>query len=186
MPVNFAEVLTDMGTFMWHAGKLKEGEEALETAEKIMDDKDVHDPAMKANVLQLLGIMTSFDGVSERKRSMKLRHEAKAARHQAVDETPRGKMTKDDWMEAAMVEHDMAFAYVQQEDFEDAAKLMKEMIKQYEKWGTEKEIPYMYSHYYQIMSLCLMAAKKPVEAVQHITHCAELLTEAGSVMHPMT
>lgn len=113
LPVNFAQVLSDMGTYMWHAGKLTEGEEALETAVNIMDknDLDKGDP-MRADVLQILGIMSSFEGVSERNKSMELRFKALNARKLAFEAIPQGRVTRDDEVRRWIVESDIAYGLV--------------------------------------------------------------------------
>ena len=63
---------------------------------------------------------------------------------------------------------------------------MERCLKKYQEWGPEEEYPYQYSQYYQILGVCLMAAGKPVEAIESITHCADLLVKSGDIMHPMT
>ena len=187
LPVDFAQVLSDMGTYMWHAGKLSEGVEALETAIDIMEENDVpHNHPLRANVYEMLGIMSSFEGVSERKHSMDLRFKALNARKLSYDAIPRSKITRDDEVQRWIVESDVAYGLVQQEDFNPAAEIMERVLKKYHDWGTEDEYPYQYSQYYQILGVCLMAAGKPVESIDSITHCAELLIKSSDIMHPMT
>ncbi len=187
LPVNFAQVLSDMGTYMWHAGKFPEGEEALETATDIMDRNGVqNDHPLRANVYEMLGIMSSFEGVSERKHSMDLRFKAMTARKLSYDAIPQSKVTRDDEVKRWIVESDVAYGLVQQEDFQDAAAIMEKVLKQYHEWGPEDEYPYQYSQYYQILGVCLMAAGKPVESIDSITHCADLLVKSSDIMHPMT
>lgn len=187
LPVNFAEVLSDMGTFMWHAGKVPEGEEALQTAANVLDDNKVEeDNPVRADVYNLLGIITSFDGVSERKRSMDLRYKAHNARKLEFEGIPQGKVTRDDEIKREIVNSDFAYALVQEEDFEQAAEIFEKTLQKYRQWGSEEEYPYQYSQYYQVMAVCLMAAGKPVESIGHITRCADLLVKASDIMHPMT
>lgn len=187
LPVNFAQVLSDMGTYMWHSGKLPEGEEALKTAVDIMDDNRVdQEQPLRANIYELLGIMSSFEGVSERKWSMDLRYKALEARKQSFDAIPQSKITRDEEVRRWIVESDLAYGFVQQEDFEPAAKIMERVLKKYHEWGSEDEYPYQYSQYYQILGVCLMAAGKPVQSIESITCCVDLLVKSSDVMHPMT
>ena len=68
LPVEFAQVLADMSTYMWHAGKFLEGQDALKTAVTIMDKTELEDHhPLRANAYKMLGIMSSFEGVSERR-----------------------------------------------------------------------------------------------------------------------
>ncbi len=187
LPVNFAQVLSDMGTYMWHAGKFPEREEALETAVNIMDDNKLEDDhPLRANVYEMLGIMSSFEGVSERRHSMDLRYKALEARKLSYDAIPRSKVTREDEIKRWIVESDLAYGLVQQEDFEPAAEIMERRLKKYHEWGPEDDYPYQYSQYYQILGVCLMAAGKPVESIESITHCADLLVKSSDIMHPMT
>ena len=140
LPVNFAQVLSDMGTYMWHAGKLPEGQEALETAVNIMDENELEDnQPLRANAYEILGIMSSFEGVSERKHSMDLRYKALEARKLSYDSIPLGKVTKDDEIKRWSVESDVAYGLVQQEDFGPAAEIMERCLKKYQEWGPEDD-----------------------------------------------
>ena len=74
---------------MWHAENLTEGEEALGTAVDIIDKNELEEGSpLRADALQILGIMSSFEGVSERKKSMELRYEVLAARKLAYEDIP--------------------------------------------------------------------------------------------------
>ena len=187
LPVDFAQVLSDMGTYMWHAGKLSEGQEALKTAVAIMGKKEVEDDhPLRANAYEMLGIMSSFEGVTERRQSMHMRYKALEARKLSYDSIPRSKVTRDDEIKRWTVESDVAYGLVQEEDFEPAAEIMKRCLKKYHEWGPEDDYPYQYSQYYQVLGVCQMAAGKPAESIESITHCAELLVKCSDIMHPMT
>ena len=187
LPANFAEILSDMGTYLWHAGRLPEGEEALETAVDIMDKNKLYggDP-LRAAALQTLGIISSFEGVSERQKSMNLRFKASEARKRAFDAIPQGEVTRDDEIKRWLVESDVAYGLVQQEDFKAADEIMERVLQKYREWGSENDYPYQYSQYYQIHAVCLMAAGKPIDSTKSITRCVELLVQSSDVMHPMT
>lgn len=188
LPVNFAQVLSDMGTYMWHAGKFPEGQEVLKTAVTIMDKNKLGDDhPLRANAYEMLGIMSSFEGVSERRHSMNLRYKALEARKLSYDPIkPRNKVTRDDEIKRWTVESDVAYGLVQQEDFEPAAEIMDRCLKKYQQWGPEAQYPYQYSQYYQILGVCQMAAGKSAESIKSITHCVDLLVKSSDIMHPMT
>ena len=187
LPVEFAQVLADMSTYMWHAGKLSEGQEALRTAVTIMDKNELEDHhSLRANAYEMLGIMSSFEGVSERRYSMDLRYKALEARKLSFNSIPPTKVTRDDEIKSWTVESDVAYDLVQQEDFEPAAEIMERSLKKYQEWGSEDEYPYQYSQYYQIIAICQIAAGKPAEFIDSITHCVDLLIKSSDIMHPMT
>ena len=186
-PVNFAQVLSDMGTYMWHAGNLSEGQEALETAVTIIDKNELEDNhPLRANAYEMLGIMCSFEGVSERKHNMDLRYKALEARKLSYDSILLDKVTRDDEIKRRTVKSDVAYGLVQQEDFEPAANIMERCLKKYQEWGTEDDYPYQYSQYYQILAVCQMAAGKPAQSIASINHCVDPLIKYSDSMHPMT
>ncbi|KAL8897522.1 MAG: hypothetical protein Q9207_007174 [Kuettlingeria erythrocarpa] len=76
-PVDFAHILSDMGTYMWHAGLVDNGSEALQTAENILDDRGVEEiNPLRSDILANLGAASRFSGASQRKESMNRRVEA--------------------------------------------------------------------------------------------------------------
>ena len=178
LPVNFAQVLSDMDTYLWHAGKFSEGQEALETAVTIMDKNELErNHPLRANANEMLGIMSSFGGVSERRRSMDLRYKALEARKLSYDSVPLNKVIKDDEVKRWTVESELAYGFLQQEDFEPAVAFMERCLKKYQEWGPEGEYPHQYSQYYQILAVCQMAVGKPAESIESINRCTDLLVK---------
>ena len=82
---------------MWHAGLVDDGSEALETAEHILDEREVGeiDP-LRGDVLGNLGIPSSFAGVSQRKEGMDRRLEALQIRIEVYEDVPKKKVTRND------------------------------------------------------------------------------------------
>lgn len=188
LPWDFAQVLTDMGTYMWFSGKFPEGEKALDTAESILDDNKAkwNDP-LRANIYVMLGVITSFEGVSERKRSMGFRKNAYQSRNQGLGQKPESERTREEDMMVWNVHSDMAFGFIQEEDFKSTAEYMEDCLEQYRKWEEdEMAIPYEYAKYYQLIAFCHMVDHEPVEAIKAITRCHELMQKAAGNEHPMT
>ena len=135
----------------------------------------------------MLGVLSNFEGVGERGHSMNLRYKALGTRKLSYDSIPRSKVTRDNEIKRwRTVISDVAYVVVQQEDFEPAAEIMQRCLEKYHEWGSEDEYPYQYSQYYQILAVCQMAAGKPAESIESITHRAELLVTCSDGMHPMT
>lgn len=108
-----------------------------------MDNNELEgDHPLRADAYEMLGIMSSFEGVSERRHSMDLRYKALEARKLSYNSIPRSKVTRDDEIKRWTVESDVAYGLVQQEDFEPAAKVMERCLKKYHEWGPEDEHPY--------------------------------------------
>ena len=187
LPIGFAQVLSDMATYMWHAGLFKDGEEALETAEHILDDNNVgREHPLRGRIHEHLGIIASFSGVSERDAVVERRILALEARTASHDTIPAGRLTRDDNIRRYNVESDLAFGYLQYEYFDEAEEKMEMCLNKYKSWGSEEEIPFEYLKYNHIISYVKMAQGKPVEAVQHAKKGAALGELCAGLMHPMT
>lgn len=93
LPPSFAKVLSDMATYMWHAGLFKEGENALKMAEHILDDKDRigKENPLRGDIHEHLAIFASFNGVSERDQALQRRHAAIDARKAAYSLIPQAR-----------------------------------------------------------------------------------------------
>ncbi|MCJ1398272.1 hypothetical protein MMC11_001469 [Xylographa trunciseda] len=146
LPVDFAHILSDMETYMWHAGLADDGSEALETAEHILDERGVReiDP-LRGDILGNLGILSGFAGVSQRREGMERRLEALKIRKEVHDDIPEKKITQDDRTRLYIAESDVAWGYPQEENFDEVEEIMERCLTQYETWGNEDEIPYEYA-----------------------------------------
>lgn len=187
LPLKFAQILSDMGTYMWFSGKFPEGKEALGTAEHVLNENNArNDNQLYGHVYAMLGIITSFEGVSERKRSMEFREQAYWARKLDMGKKPEGERSTEEHTILWNSHSDMAFGFIQEEDFEKTADFMEDCYAQYEKWDTDQmKIPFEYSKYYQLIAFCHMAQRKQVEAMEAISHCYELMKAAAGNDHPM-
>lgn len=186
LPMDFAQILNDMGMFIWFSGQFNEGEEALETAESIVDDnKAAMGHPLRANIYATLGIILSFDGVSERDRSFEFRRKAYDSRMKGLGQKEKSQRSPEEENLLWIVRSDMAYGWIQQENFEETSRIMEECLREYQKWGTEDEIPFEYTKYYQLKSFCHMADQKPVEANEAITRCLKLMVKAAGEDHSM-
>ncbi|OQO00719.1 hypothetical protein B0A48_13210 [Cryoendolithus antarcticus] len=185
LPMAFADILSEMGTYMWFSGKISEGKRILRTAESIIDDKNIKpSDERRAHVYQVLGIITSFEGVSEREGSMQMRKNAYHSRNQGLGRKPERELTRDEAIMVWAVYSDMAFGFIQEEDFFETKQYMEKCLAQYRKWESdEMTIPYEYAKYYQLMSYCHMAGQKPMDAMHAITRCHELTQRAVGNEH---
>lgn len=187
LPENFAQVLSDMATYMWHAGLMSEGYDALETAESILDDNDVGDEnPLRGNIHEHLGIIASFSGVSRREECMSRREKALQARKTAHAEIPNGKITREDEIRLYNVESDMAFGLMQEESFEESESYIEKCHDQYRRWGTPDDIPFEYLKYHHIISYIRMSQNQPVKAIESCNLAAKLGEKCAGVAHPMT
>lgn len=187
LPVDFAHILSDMGTYMWHAGLVDDGSDALETAEHILDERGVDDiDPLRGDILGNLGILSGFAGVSQRKKGMEHRLEALKIRKEVYDDIPEKKITQDERIRLYIAESDVAFGYLQEEKFEKVEEIMERCLTQYKTWDTEDNIPYEYAKYYYTMSLVRASQGSIRQALDFSRRGVELVTKSAGEEHSVT
>lgn len=188
LPKDFAQILADMGQYMWFAGKFPDGVNVLRSAEAILDDnKAKWNDDLRAHVYGLLGIITSFEGASKRKESMEHRKAAYSAReHSHIGRKAPKDRTRDEDIMVWNMYSDLAFGHIQEENFEHTEHIMERCLGQYQEWEPDELlIPFEYSKYYQLISFCHMANERPDKALETIERCYELIQKAAGEKHPM-
>ena len=187
LPVDFAHILSDMGTYMWHAGLVDDGSEALETAEHILDERGVRevDP-LRGDILGNLGILSGFAGVSQRREGMERRLKALKIRKEVYDGIPDKKITQDDRARLYIAESDVAYGYLQEEEFDKVEEIMERCLTQYKTWGSEDEIPYEYAKYYYLISFVRASQGSIEDAVRESRRGVELVTKSAGAEHSVT
>ena len=117
LPEEFAQVLADVGTFMWHAGKFTEATTALETAEDILDDnRSKSSNPLRANIFSLLSKISSSEGVRQRTHGLEYRHIAAVNRDEPFNQTVPIDLPGEREMRIWDVKSDLAYGLVQEQD----------------------------------------------------------------------
>ncbi|KAI0901758.1 hypothetical protein F4806DRAFT_490232 [Annulohypoxylon nitens] len=188
LSLDFAQVLSDMSTYMWHAGLLADGIDALRTAEHILDVHDVGiDHHLRGNIEEHIGICASFRGVRFRDEAMSRRHKAILAReasHKKI-ETERPIKLEDE-IRRWNVQSDMAFGLLQPKDFAQAGVIIEKCHDQYKEWGPPEKMPFEYLKYNHIISHTYMAEGRPLDAIRVCKEGARLGAICCGAGHPMT
>lgn len=187
LPVEFAHILSDMATFMWHAGLMSQGYAALKTAEQILDDRRTpSQDSLRGNIHEHIGIIASFYGVSQREECMRRRHKAIEARKAWFDTIPKDKVTREDEIRLWNPQSDLAFGLMQEENFEEAEAQIEKCHKQYQEWDGPEKIPFEYLKYNHIISYVRMFQNRSDEAIATCERAVELGKECAGDDHPMT
>jgi hypothetical protein len=187
LSLEFAQVLSDMATFMWHAGLLAEGIDAMRTAEHILDHHKVgNENPLRSNIHEHIGIFASHSGVSLRDEAMSRRHKAIEAREVSYNAIPKRLLTREDEIRRWNVQSDMAFGLLQGEDFAKAGEVIERCHEQYKIWGAPEQIPFEYLKYNHIISYTYMAEGRPLDAIKACKEGAALGEVCCGLMHSMT
>ena len=177
----------DLGTYMWHAGLMNDGAEALGTAEEILDDRGASTTeGLRSDILANLGALSGFSGVSERRESMKRREKALRIRETKIEETSETRLTREDYIRRMNSESDLAFGYLQEERFDDIKHIIERCLRAYRSWGDEDEWPFEYAKYYYLRSFVLASESSYTEALQDSKHALSLISKAAGAQHGMT
>ncbi|KAL9036049.1 MAG: hypothetical protein Q9180_004523 [Flavoplaca navasiana] len=187
LPVDFAQILSDLATYMWHAGLASEGHKALDTAIHIMDDEKVDkDDPRRGDACAKLGILMSYNGVSDRRETLEHRKQAWEIRHKEFESKSANETTRNDEIRLYNVKCDLAWTYLHERDFAQALPIMEDCYTKYKSWDTEEKIPFEYAKYYALTSVIFMGQGKPDIAVKHAERGSALIEKAAGSQHPVT
>jgi hypothetical protein len=188
LSVNFAWVLSNMATFMWHAGLLADGIDAMRTAEGILEAHHIgNEDPLRSNIHQHIAIIASHGGVSMRDEAMSRRHTAIESRnisHGII--AARGAVTREDEIRLWNVQSDMAYGLLQCEEFAQSGVIIERCRDQYKIWGDSKAIPFEYLKYCHIICYTYMAEGKALEAIKAGKEGVRLGEVCGGVLHSYT
>lgn len=188
LTMDFAQVLSDMATFMWHAGLFRKNLDALQTAEHILDTHKIgNEHHLRGNIHQHIGITASHIGVSLRDEAMERRRlaiVARAASHKLIE--LQGAVTRDDEIRLWNVQSDMAFGLLHTRDYAQAGVIIEKCHEQYKKWGTPEDYPFEYRKYNHIVSHAHMYAGRVHEAIDTSREGVRLGEIHSGLTHPLT
>jgi len=154
---------------MWHAGLVSSGVESLQTAEQILDERGVEEvDSLRADIVANLAVVSGFSGIGERQRNMERRKEHLRIRKEEFDSIPSKNVSQTDLIRYYNAESDMAFGYLQEENFAQVEEIMENCLTRYKTWGTEDEIPYEYAKYYYLMSF-VRASQGSIDAALELS-----------------
>ncbi|KAI1123776.1 P-loop containing nucleoside triphosphate hydrolase protein [Nemania abortiva] len=189
LSLSFAKMLSNVGTFLWHTGQIRECTAAMDTAESIIErqppevrgHQDVE--MLLSDIYLVVGIVADCIGVSRRRQSLDYRLKLLELRERELGGIPPELVSRDDEIRWGNAKGDLACAYLQRCEFRKTRDIMEELYNNYyQKWGSEEEIPYEYSKYWHHMGHVLMAEGQPDKAIEWSLKGMELdLAHAGSI-----
>lgn len=179
--LTFARTLADVGTFLWHTGQFKDCEEAMQSAENLvnMQELTIRDTpemmALLSDLYTITGIIADCIGVSRRAESLDHRDKALVLREKAFADIPRDQVTTNDEIRLWNTHCDRACAFMQRNRYEEAGEVFEKALERYQTWGREAEYPYKYSKYYHHMAFVLMARGASARAISYARKGADLV-----------
>ncbi|KAL2819508.1 hypothetical protein BJX63DRAFT_11883 [Aspergillus granulosus] len=179
--LDFAILLKDIGTYLWDNMLVSEGIASLTTAAEVLESFDQPDvDEMKTDIWVILGILHSYNGISQREKEMALRRRALVFRERLYLGIPVGSLPEEKEIRLYNARADVAFGLLQEEDYVTAQEIMNTCLLQYQKWGTEEDKPFEYSKYYHIMAYVHLSDGYHQKAIQYQQRAMDLLGLATS------
>lgn len=176
LPIDFAQVLADIGTYMWHSGLNEDGKAVLQTAEKVVLDLHKDDHVLISDIDDVIGIIDDMIGVSCREDSFRRRIRALRIRKAEHDKVPEPRRKRPLKIRLYNAEANYACAFLQDEQWDKAGEIMEECLRNYRLWtANEEEIPFEYAKYYNHMAFVVMARGEPLEALKMSRHACKLI-----------
>ncbi|KAM5472504.1 hypothetical protein MauCBS54593_003096 [Microsporum audouinii] len=169
----FAKMLSNLGTYLWHTGQYDDCDTAMNAAEHIIEtgseeEKSSADWEKYLSDIQLVtGIVADCVGVTRREESLDRRRKLSELRQREFNRIPRSLVTTEDEIRLGNAKGDLACAYLQRGLYKDAREIMEKLLKDYQRWGTEKEYPYEYAKYYNYVAIILMADGQPKKSLEY-------------------
>ncbi|PVH81623.1 hypothetical protein DL98DRAFT_489524 [Cadophora sp. DSE1049] len=168
----FARMLANTGTYLWHTGRYKDCDATMTMAETIMRAQDARFQStpeweeLLSDIYLVIDILADCIGVSKRKQSLDHRQELMRLRQKELDAISVDNRTTDDLLRWAKAKADLACAYMQRGRYSEAKEIMDELLVWFGKWTSEVELPYEYSKYYSYSAYILMAEGKVDESIE--------------------
>ncbi|KAH8649070.1 hypothetical protein BX600DRAFT_109938 [Xylariales sp. PMI_506] len=164
-PHEIAELFYDAGFYVWARQTTGfSSAELLETTSKILDEIEMDENAkIRADILCLTGLDLLASGCIERRQGLDLAQKAWQIRRVVFARDP--SHDNDVLLQNAAI--DYSIALLNEHQFDEAGKIIKQCRQRYQAWGPELKNPFENSKYYAHYCVVLMVENKMAEAVKH-------------------
>jgi tetratricopeptide (TPR) repeat protein len=172
--LDFAQLISDTGTFMCQNGLFLESEALINTGMDVLERSHVNNSELLSDLHILLGTIGDHVGVSHRE--MSLRHRAKALglRRYGCHATESGGLTRLYDIRLWSAEAEYGCALLQEQRFTEAEALFDRCLMRYKSWGSEEEFPFEYAKYHSYMAFVRTSQGRFEEAIKLATHACNL------------
>lgn len=176
----FAQLLSDVaGMDLYDRGRIAEAYRVNQMVEKILNHLGYPRVSrLMADSLAIVGLCSDFMALSKRQEGLETRKQCVEIREGCFAEIPKDDVTMEDkiWLHNSYT--DLVCSQQQINDFEGARKNLELCYPQYQEWGSEDEIPYEYSKYFNQMAYVLLYENDSAKAVEYAKRGYELVEQA--------
>jgi tetratricopeptide (TPR) repeat protein len=179
--LEFAMMLNDITSFMWYEGHNDDCQRLAIQTETILDEIKFEELSkIRWDIHVVVGILCSFTGVSRRQEGFNRRNAALRICKDFERRFP--DQTESNLTMLCISTADLAWAYVEDEEFDEAERLMQDCAKIYKQLGEEKDLPFHWGRFYHHRFYGKLAKGEYLEAIELVKHAADL-QEAHSTVN---
>lgn len=175
-----AQLLSDVaGMDLYDRGRIAEAYKINKMVEKILDSLGYpRESRLMADALAIVGMCSDFMALSKRREGLEIRHRCVEIRRHCFANIPPDDVMPEDriWLYNSYT--DLVCSQQQINVFDHARENLEECFAQYQQWGTEDDIPYEYSKYYNQMAYVLLYENDSEKAVEYAKKGYELVEQA--------
>jgi tetratricopeptide (TPR) repeat protein len=164
---------------LYDRGHIDEAYKINKMVEKLLD-RQGHPKIsrLRADILVIIGLCSDFMAITKRQEGLEIRQQCVEIREQCYAQIKDGDVTLDDKILLYNSYTDLVCSQQQINDFEGARKNLELCFERYQEWGTEDDIPYEYSKYYNQMAYVLLHENDCAKAVEFAKKGYELVEQA--------
>jgi len=172
--LDFAQMISDTGTFMWQNGLFRQSEALINTAMDALQRSHSNKFELFSDLHILLGTIGDHVGVSHREMSLEHREKALGLRQYFCHAEKSGGLTRSDDIRLWSAKAEYGCALLQQQRFTEAEATFDKCLLKYETWGSEEEFPFEYAKYYSYMAFVRASQSRFEDAIKLATHACNL------------
>ncbi|KAH7408885.1 hypothetical protein BKA64DRAFT_570324 [Cadophora sp. MPI-SDFR-AT-0126] len=173
----FAELLSDAGNYLWERSLTKDAFTILATATEICDEVlEIDDPNPVRT--SILAVVASFEpNQSARMRAPGLAHKIRilSLRRKYMASKPVHELTKFDGLLLGSALNNLAGAYMNCDDWQNAETVLLESLEVKNRWSTEQDTPFPFAEAYKNIALVRLSQHKVEDALKLIELAVEMM-----------
>lgn len=157
--IRLAELFRDSGVHLWQRGLINDALRLLNSAEIILDQLDLEEDQLRADIHTASSLLIEHFGISHRAESKDRLAKIITIRKKLVDRADPELHSREDDVLLYNAYADYGNALLQFNNYKEAEPIYQDCYKNYCEWGTEDDIPVEYAKFNHHMAFCRMYYK---------------------------
>jgi tetratricopeptide (TPR) repeat protein len=177
--IEFTELLSDGGNYMWERNLTREAQPMLQLAESICDDLlDDDDPSrIRADLIDVIGSFELDAGISSRSSGLRRKERVLKLRRKNVEKLG-SEARPESFIQLSNALNNVACGYFHFQRFSDAHPLLRESLELKTRWSSVEKLPYEFAESYKNLALVWLAAGEHIKAIELAEKSVRLVDNA--------